>query len=98
MSGAQYGYVDPSIDKAAADETDEVELEVVCLTGEGLKLSVNRSMLGSDLRRLVSEASMEARRKARRASCEWKSDAGSKLARARDCWKICNGVLHLHTN
>ena len=55
MSGAQYGYVDPSTDKAAADETDEVELELLCLTGEGVKLSINRSMLGSDLRRLVSE-------------------------------------------
>ena len=56
MSSAQYGRVDPSFaDKGAADETDEVELQVLCLTGEGITFSVSRSMLGSDLRRLVSE-------------------------------------------
>ena len=58
MSGSQYGcgHVDPSsTDKGAADETDEVELKVLCLTGEGVTLSVRRSMLGSDLRRLVLE-------------------------------------------
>ena len=48
-------YVDPATDKGAADETDEVELQVLCLTGEGITFSVSRSMLGSDLRRLVSE-------------------------------------------
>ena len=46
----------------------------------------------------VGEASMQARRKARRASCECKADAGSNLGRARDCWKIGNAVLHLYTN
>ena len=57
MSGApQRGYMNPSFaDKGAADETDEVELQVLCLTGEGVTLSVSRSMLGSDLRRLVSK-------------------------------------------
>ena len=56
MSGAQHGYVDPSsTDKGTADETDEVELQVLCLTGEGVTLSVPRSMLGYELRRLVSE-------------------------------------------
>ena len=60
MSGAQHGYVDPSsTDKGAADETAEVDLQVLCLTGEGVALSVAlsvpRSMLGYDLRRLVSE-------------------------------------------
>ena len=56
MSGAQHGYVDPSFaDKGAAGETNEVELQVLCLTGEGVTLSVSRFMLGSDLRRLVSE-------------------------------------------
>jgi hypothetical protein len=56
MSGAQHGYVDPpSTDKGAADETDEVHLQVLCLTGEGVTLSVPRSMLGYDLRRLLSE-------------------------------------------
>ena len=44
-----------STDKGAADKTDEVELQVLCLTGEGVTLSVSRSMLGSDLPRLVSE-------------------------------------------
>ena len=40
MSSAQCGYVDPSFaDKGAADETDEVQLQVVCLTGEGVTLS-----------------------------------------------------------
>ena len=49
-------HVDPSFtDEGAADETDEVELQVRCLTGEGVTLSVSPSMLGSDLRRLVSE-------------------------------------------
>ena len=56
MSGAQHGYVDPSFaDKGAAGETDEIELQVQCLSGEGVRLSVSRSMLGSDLRRLVSK-------------------------------------------
>ena len=56
MSGAQHGYVDPSsTDRGTADETDEVDLEVLCLTGEGVRLSIPRSMLGYDLRRLVSE-------------------------------------------
>ena len=56
MSGAQHGYVDPSsTDKGAADETDEVDLQMLCLTGEGVTLSVSRSILGYDLRRLVSE-------------------------------------------
>ena len=56
MSGAQHGYVDPSsTDKGAADENDEVDLQMLCLTGEGVTLSVSRSMLGYDLRRLVSE-------------------------------------------
>ena len=49
-------HADPSFaDKDAADETDDVELQVLCLTGEGVTLSVRGSMLGSDLRRLVSE-------------------------------------------
>ena len=49
-------YVDSSsTDKGAADKTDEVYLEVLCLTGEGVTLSVPRSILGYDLRRLVSE-------------------------------------------
>ena len=56
MSGAQHGYVDPSsTDKGPADETDEVDLQVLCLTGEGVTLSVPCSMLGCELRRLVSE-------------------------------------------
>jgi len=56
MSSAQCGYVDPSFaDKGAADETDEVQLQVVCLTGEGVTLSVSRSMLGYDLCRLLSK-------------------------------------------
>ena len=55
MSGAQHGYVDPSSNKGAADETDEVDLQVLCLTGEALTLSAPGSMLGYDLRRLVSE-------------------------------------------
>eukprot|EP00435_Cladocopium_sp_Y103_P039421 s2269_g10.t1 len=42
-------------DGSAADETDEVELRVLCLTGEGVSSTVSRSMLGYDLRRLVSE-------------------------------------------
>ena len=55
MSGAQHGYVDPSTDKGAVDETDEVDLQVLFLTGEGVTLSVPRSMLGYELRRLVAE-------------------------------------------
>ena len=55
MSGAHHGYEDPSTDKGAADETDEVDLQVLCLTGDGVTLSVPRCMLGYDLRRLVSE-------------------------------------------
>ena len=46
----------------------------------------------------VWEASMQARRKARCASCECKADARSNPGRARDCWKAGNAVLHLHTN
>ena len=41
---------------------------------------------------------MQARRKARRASCEWKADAEWKLGRPRDCWENRSAVLHLHTN
>ena len=56
MSGATYGYVDASsTDKGAADEPDEVELQMLRLTGEGVKLSISHSMLGFGLRRLVSE-------------------------------------------
>ena len=56
MSGAQHGYVDPSpTGKGPADETDEVDLQVLCLTGEGVTLSVPCSMLGYELHRLVSE-------------------------------------------
>ena len=56
MSGGQHGYLDPSsTDKGAADETDEVNLEALCLTGEGVTLSVPRSMNGHHLCRLVSE-------------------------------------------
>ena len=80
-------YVDSSsTDKGAADKTDEVYLEVLCLTGEGVTLSVPRSILGYDLRRFgVREASMEARRKARHASRESKAQPRSNLERARDC-------------
>ena len=46
----------------------------------------------------VREASMQARRKACRASWQWRAEVGWKLGRARDCWKIRNAVLHLHTN
>ena len=56
MSRAQHGYVDPSpTGKGPADETDEVDLQVLCLTGEGVTLSVPCSMLGYELHRLVSE-------------------------------------------
>ena len=59
MSGAHHGYMDPaSTDESATDETDEVNLQVLCLTGEGVtlrSLSLPRSMFGYDLRRLVSE-------------------------------------------
>ena len=41
--------------KGTADETDEVDLQVLCLTGEGVTLSVPCSMLGYELHRLVSE-------------------------------------------
>ena len=46
----------------------------------------------------VREASMQARRKACCASWQWRAEVGWKLGRARDCWKIRNAVLHLHTN
>ena len=47
----------------------------------------------------VTETSMQASRKDRRAACEWKADAGWKLGRARDCRKICNAVLtYIPTN
>ena len=56
MSGAQHGYLNPSFaDKGAVDEADKIELQVLCLTGEGVTLTVSRSMLGYDLRRLVSK-------------------------------------------
>ena len=56
ISAAQHGYVHPSsTDQGATDETDEVNLHVLCLTGEGVPLSVPRSMLGYDMRKLVSE-------------------------------------------
>eukprot|EP00435_Cladocopium_sp_Y103_P021588 s2044_g5.t1 len=56
MSSAQHGYVDPpSADKGAADETDNIDLQMLCLSGEGVTLSVPRSMLGNDLRRLMSQ-------------------------------------------
>ena len=62
MSSAQHGYVDPSsTDKSAADETDEVDFRMLCLTGEGVTLSVPRSMLGYDLRRLLSGISNHER-------------------------------------
>ena len=52
--GAQHGYLKPSFaDKGAVDEADKIELQVLCLTGEGVTLTVSRSMLGYDLRRLV---------------------------------------------
>ena len=74
LSSAQYGYVDPSsADKAAADEPDEVELQALCLTGEGVTLGASRSMLGSDLRRLVSE----------KLSCK----PGAKLVMHHVMWK-----------
>ena len=41
-------------DKGAVGETDEVDLQMLCLTGEGVTLSVLRSMLGY-LCRLVSQ-------------------------------------------
>ena len=53
MSGAQHGYADPSTDKGAADETGEIDLQVLCLTGDGVTLRVTRSMLGYELRRVV---------------------------------------------
>ena len=56
MPAAQHGSLDPSsADKDLADETDVVDLQVACLTGKGVTLSVPLSMLGYDLRRLVSE-------------------------------------------
>ena len=56
MSSARHGYVDPSsADKGAADETDEVDLQMLCLTGQGVTLSVTCSMLGYDLHILVSK-------------------------------------------
>ena len=56
LSRAQHGYEDPSsTDKDAANEVDEVDLQVLCLTGEEVNLSVPRSMLGHDLARLVSK-------------------------------------------
>ena len=54
--GAQYGYLKPSFaDKGAVDEADKIELQVLCLTGEAVTLTMSRSMLGYDLRRLVSK-------------------------------------------
>ena len=76
-----------SADKVAAGETDEVDLFALCLTGEGVTLSVPRSMIGYDLRSLI-----------RCASRECKADAESNLGRARDCWNIATAVLHIHTN
>ena len=46
----------------------------------------------------VRETSMQAWRKARRASHESKTNLWSKFERARDCWKIGNAVLHIHTH
>jgi hypothetical protein len=56
MSRALHGYVDSSsADKGATDEIDEVDLQVLCLNGEGVAVRLPRSALGYDLRRLVSE-------------------------------------------
>ena len=49
--------MDTSTDKGADEtyETDEIDLHVLGLTGERVTLSVPRSMIGYDLRNLVSE-------------------------------------------
>ena len=100
MSVAQHGYVHPSsTDQGATDETDEVNLQVLCLTGEGVPLSVPRSMLGYDMRKLMSEklpckpGAKLAVHHMNRTPNLW-----SNLGRARDCCQIGNAVLHLHTN
>jgi len=56
MACAQHGYEDPSsTDKGAAEGTDEVDLQVLRLTRQGVRLNVHRSMFGYDLCKLVSE-------------------------------------------
>ena len=91
---ARDGYLDPSsTDTNAADETDEVEVEVRCLTGEGVTLSVSRSMLGSHLRRLVSEK-LPRKQGAKIVVHDMNAKLTlNKNLRARDCWKIRSAVL-----
>jgi len=103
MSGAKYGYVDASsTDKGAADEPDEVDLQMLCLTGEGVKLSISHSMLGSDLRRLVSEklpCKPGAKLVVHHVNRRLKLDQNlGQIGSARDYWKICSAVLHLRSN
>ena len=100
MSGAQHGYVDPSsTDRGTADETDEVDLEVLCLTGEGVRLSIPCSTLGYDLRRLVSEK-LPCKPGAKLAMhhVNAKLMLNQTLGEQGTCWKIGNAVLHIHTN
>ena len=102
MSAAQHGYVHPSsTDQGATDETDEVNLQVLCLTGEGVtlrSLSLPRSMFGYDLRRLVSEK-LPCKPGAKPAMHHVNANlTESNLGRARDCWKIGNAVMHIHIN
>ena len=100
MSGAHHGYMDPaSTDEGATDETDEVNLQVLCLTGEGVtlrSLSLPRSMFGYDLRRLVSEK-LPCKPGAKPAMHHVNANlTESNLGRARDCWKIGNAVMHIY--
>ena len=100
MSGAQHGYVDPSsTDKGTADEADQVDLQVLCLTGEGMTLSVPCSMLGYELRRLVSEK-LPCKPGAKLAvhHVNTKLTLNQTLAEQGNCWEICNPILHLHTD
>ena len=43
------------IDRGAVDEIDEIDLEVLCLTGGGVRLGIPGSIFGYDLRKLASE-------------------------------------------
>ena len=100
MSGAQYGYLDPrSADKAAVDETEKIELQVLCLTGEGVTLTVSRSMLGYDLRRLVSKnLSCKAGAKLVVHSVNRKLTLDENLEDQGIVGKNTTSVLHLHTS
>ena len=84
---------------ADVDATETIELQVLCLTGEGVTLTVDKAMLGHEVRQMVSrQLSGKAGSKIVLTHLDAHLVLFPKPRTARYCWQNCYTGLYVRPN